>query len=299
MGATVDSVFLVDTESGELVYGPATEESRAYLELATDYYAKGYIDDSFISIVSNDSSPFTSGTLGTWEAMGQELATYQDTYGVRVYACPLIRGDGLEQGQTAVGDSASSYVSDLPGMAVTTACKDLEVALTFMDWFYSDDGALIANYGWEEGMTYEVLPDGTYQELPFMEKTDEATGCSNKGINTIIGDFGLVYPNISLELANEVQQEAAEGWTADPEFDGYIYKTLPSALALTADESNEVSSKFTDIETYTQTKILSWICGQETLDDAAWAAYLSDLDSMGIEVCKEAYTSAYERYGRK
>ena len=299
MGATVESVFLAKPDSGELVYGPSTDESRAYLELAADYYAKGYIDDSFISIVSNDSSPFTSGTVGTWEAMGQELATYQDAYGVRVYACPLIKSDGLEAGQTALGESKSSYVSELPGMAVTTTCEDIETVLTFMDWFYSDDGALIANYGWEEGLTYEILPDGTYQELPFMEETDEATGCSNKGIYTIIGDFGLVYPNISLELANEVQQEAAEVWTPDPEFGGFTYKTLPAALALTTEESNEVSSKFTDIETYTQTKLLSWICGQEKLDDAAWESYLSDLKSMGIEDCREAYSVAYERYRSK
>lgn len=296
MGATIESVFLAMPETGELVYGPATEESRAYLELARDYYAKGFVDDSFISIVTNDSSPFTSGTVGTWEAMGQELATYEQSYGVRVYACPLIQGEGLDKGQTVLGESKSSYVSELPGMAVTTTCQDLETVLTFMDWFYSDNGALIANYGWEENLTYEVLADGTYQELPFMEQTDEATNCSNKGIYTIIGDFGLVYPNISLELANEVQREAADVWTPDAAFTGYTYKTMPSSLALTTEESNEVSSKFTDIETYTQTKVLSWITGQETLDDAAWDTFHSELESMGLEECKEAYTAAYNRY---
>lgn len=296
MGATLDSVFLVECASDELVYGISTEETRAYLEMAAEYYEKGYIDDSFMSIVSNDSSPFTSGKVGTWEAMGQEVAVYEDYYGVRVYACPIIMSEGMEAGQTILGESKSNYVSDLPGMAVTTSCSDIPAVMKFMDWFYSDEGALIANYGWEEGVTYEVLDDGTYRELPFMEETDAATNCSNKGIYTIIGDFGLVYPNISLELANDVQRNAAEMWTPDADFTGYTYKTLPASISLNTEESNEVSSMFADIETFTQTKVLSWICGEEELNDDTWNEYLAALDSMGIEDCREAYSAAYQRY---
>lgn len=39
--------------------------------------------------------------------------------------------------------------------------------------------------------------------------------------------------------------------------------------------------------------------GQKPLDDAAWDAYRSNLESMGLSNCIAQYQSAYDRYVEK
>ncbi len=39
--------------------------------------------------------------------------------------------------------------------------------------------------------------------------------------------------------------------------------------------------------------------GQQPLDDAAWDAYRSNLESMGLSNCIAQYQSAYDRYVEK
>ena len=144
-------------------------------------------------------------------------------------------------------------------------------------------------------MTYIINDDGEPEITPFyQERTD---GIFNRGLYTVSGDFGLVWPNCSLTTAGELEQAAMDGWTPK-EWDGYLYSNLPN-IALTADESAAISNDWADIDTIVDSQFISWVVGSEPLNDDTWEAFKSNVDAQGLEACKDAYTAAFERFMAK
>ena len=296
MGGSLTAQFLLSRD-GEFVFAPTMDGTRDYIELMARWYQDGVIDHDFMSAASNDYTALYNGTLATAIAMGQELDSYEARYGVRVYPCPVIRSEGMAEGQVMLGSARSNYLDSLSSMAVTTSCQDIETAITLMDWFYSDGGYLASNYGWVESETYEFV-NGEPMATAFYFETSEYS-VANKTLYTVGEDFGLVNPNISLQNASPLQLQACEGWTEDTSAENYAYTSLPNGVSLSTEESDEITSRWTDIETLLNTRFLSWIVGNNALTDEAWTQLIRDVDSFGLEDCRDAYEAAYNRYINK
>lgn len=292
LGASFSSTFLIDAATDELLFDAIQPEVKEYIELFRDCYQKGYIDPDFTSIFFLDSSKFNEGVYATWDGMAQEIENYITNYGFNACAAPIVRADGLGAHQPLLGAEEEQLVSDLPGMAITTNCKDIESAVKFLDWLYSEEGYMLANYG-IEGKTYEIV-DGKPKILPFYQERDEATSSGNKSLYTGDGDFGLVLPNLNRDLASDIQLDAYENWTSDTSA-ARLY-TLPGAVMLTAEESESVSSLATDISTYVESQILKWFICEDDFNDAAWDNYVAQIEGMNLQILKETYTAAYHRY---
>ena len=290
LGASIDTSFILNRDD-ELIFGPTTDETRAYLELAADYYSKGYIDPDFINQTNfRDNSAFVSGQCFMFNVMQQDLATYYDSWGVNVTPAPLPKAEGAAEAGMQLIQQTQALVTNA-GMAVSTNCvENLDTALKMMDWVYSPAGSIMANYGLE-GVTFDYVDGEPMINEFYQQRTD---GIFNRGLYTASGDFGLVWPNCSLTTAGEVEQAAMDGWTAK-EWDGYLYTTMPS-VALTADESAAISNDWADIDTMVDSQFVSWIVGATELNDDTWNTFLSQLETQGLEACKDAYTAAYERY---
>ena len=293
MGAVVDTSFVLNRDN-ELVFGPTTDETRAYLELAADYYSKGYIDPDFINagaFMSNSS--FISGITFVSRVMQQELASYEATWGIPVQAAPLPKADGAPEVGMQLIQQNQELVNNV-GMAVSTKCdENLDTALLMMDWFYSPAGSIMSNYGLLD-VTYNIVDGEPMINEFYQQRTD---GIFNRGLYTASGDFGLVWPNCSLTTAGEMEQAAMDGWTPK-EWDGYLYSNLPN-IALTADESAAISNDWADIDTIVDSQFVSWVVGSEPLNDDTWEAFKSNVDAQGLEACKDAYSAAFERFMAK
>lgn len=294
LGASLTTEFVVDNATGQLVFAPSTDESREYIEIMADWYSKGYINPDFMNSKSNDYTDFNNGLMATGITMGGELDTYQEKYGVRVYACPVVRGEELEAGQVKIGSIISQYLDTQTSFAVSTNCENIEAVMKFMDWFYSEEGSLICNYGWIEGETYDMV-DGKPVPNDFFFESSEYT-VAQKTLYTTGEDFGLVNPNVSLQSASETQLKACAGWTSDAEFTDYVYLSLPRGVSLTAEESEQVTNKWTDIDTLVTSQTLSWIVGRSELTDESWEKFISDIQDLGLEECRTVYQAALDRY---
>lgn len=293
VGTNVSAKFLIDKKSGELVFDATTDEARQYIELFREFYKDGYIDHDFINNTDPENKKFFTGEVATKTAMGKQLAAFSETYGIDLIACPVICRDGYESGQVALGTSVSN-VSAGGGMAISTSCKDLETAMRLMDWFYSDEGAQISNYGWVEGETYNVV-DGEKYINDFYQAKDE-NNVANRGLYTTDQDFGLIFPNLSTDVAPDVQKAASEMWTPDADYPAAIYMSLPTAVRLTAAESEDLSSSIADLETYIETTVMRWYCLEDELNDTTWSEYVSTCESMKLDNIRSVYQAAYEKY---
>lgn len=293
LGAIVDPAFCLDAETGEFVFGPTTDQTRQYIRDLADFYAAGYIDPDFVSQTNvMDKTNFHSGKTFTSRVRQNEMLTYAAQYGVNIEALPTVRAEnGTESGNYLIGTPEMELVSNA-GVAVSVnAADNLDAVLLFMDWFYSPLGSIMSNYG-IEGITFDYVDGEPFINDFYEEKTN---GVFNRGIYTVSGDIGLVWPNCTVTNASDIQQAAMDGWT-EHKWDGYLYTSLPGSLTLTASESESISNKWTDIDTVIESTFLSWVVGDSELTDESWDQLCATVEGLGLADCQEVYEAAYARY---
>lgn len=294
IGACIDCEFLVDAESGDLVFGPTTDETREYLEIFVECFNKGWIDPDWTIDQGFLNAYFVSQQIPTTSAMAKDIPYYPYYLGVSIEACPLVHREGYEAGQLALGDYVTTLVRTGGAMCITSACEDIETAMTLLDWAYSDAGAEVCNYGWTEGETYTVENGQKYITTFMQEQSDYGFG--NKTFYSADQDFGLIYPNVEFDVADEATKAVCEGWDVDESNAAAIYLHLPGAARLTADEAAEVATLEADLATYVDSTLMRWMSGVDELSDETWNEFVSTCNSMQLDVIQFAYQSAFNRY---
>lgn len=299
MGASFVGQPIIDNATGELILDVTTDETRSYIELFREWYDEGLLDKDFTSITEMDFTAFNNGTIGTSSGMGFMIDDYYAFYGVYQQALPVIHGDGLGEKEVLLKEWPESLVSAMPGISLTTRCEDddvVEAAMRLCDFFYSDYGYLVSNYGWIEGETYDMV-DGKPIPNEFFNDRDMDINVAYKSMYTSDGDFGYVYPNFNFDSGdNTTLIEAAELWTVPNEQPNAKYTTLPGNMKLNADETAQAASALLDLQTYVESTVLLWMTGQQDLTDASWDEFVSKCESMRLDTILEVYTGAYERY---
>lgn len=301
MGASFSGTPILDNATGELILDVTTDETRAYIELFQQWFAEGLLDPDFASISELDFTKFNNGTVGTTSGMGFMLDSYYALYGVYQQPLSMLHGDGLEQGQILLKSWPASLVSSMPGIALTTSCETddvIEACMRMCDFFYSDAGFLACNYGWEEGETYEIV-DGKPVPNTFFNDRDPDLSVANKSLYTSDSDFGYVYPNFNFDIGSETMMEASTLWTLPEDQPGALYTALPGNMKLNAEETAEVATLLTDLQTYVESTVLLWMTGQTELNDKTWTDFVSNCESMSLDKILEVYTGAFERYTSK
>ena len=71
-------------------------------------------------------------------------------------------------------------------------------------------------------------------------------------------------------------------------------KSISSYVSLTTEESESISSRYTDINTLVQEFTSKVIIGEESLDN--WDSFVANIKSMGIDEIVATYQAAYDRY---
>ncbi len=297
IGYDIDNVnmYVVD---GEVRNGFLDESYRDYMEMMAQWFDEGIIAGDFAT-ESND--PFTSnadayisgGNAGVWSSMsdnmdsnmvsGQEL---NPDYQIAPMAQPMLNaGDTFHFGDSRVGASAMGK-----SIAISECCKDVELACKWIDYFFTDEGIIYANYGLQ-GVSWDYNADGE-PELDLDALTD--------GFPMI--SFGMTYYTLACVATlqdfdrqfgaySDLNLAAMDLWT---ETSDDLY-TLPSQVELTSDESDQFSGMWSDLTTYANTEVFKFVMGEYNFDDD-WDAFIDQLKDMGLEECVDIYQTAYDRY---
>ena len=294
IGACLDCTFLIDAETEELVFGPTTDETRQYLELFTECLNNGWIDPDWMVDHGFLNPYFVSQQIPTTNAMAKDIPYYPAYLGISIEPCPLIHKEGAEAGQLAIGDYVDTLVRTGGAMCITTSCNDIEAAMKLLDWTYSDEGAEICNYGWHEGKTYTVEGDRKYITSFMQEQSDYGFG--NKTFHSADMDFGMIFPNIEFDVAEESVKYAYDGWAVDETDAAAVYLQMPGAVRLTAEEAEDISTVESDLETYIDSTFMRWMNGEDELTDETWNTFVTECESMQLELIKSTYEAAFARY---
>ena len=286
---SVIPTYVVD---GEIKFGPIEDGFKDYITLMHEWYEKGYIHPDFVSKNSNWNSPdyanaITGGEAGIFYADQGNLGGY--------IAGSEIPGFAVEAtyDMHATSDSINHFAQYTAksvgnGFHITSNCQNIELACRWGDWWYTEEGSLLANYG-VEGVSFEYNDEGkpclteTVTDAPEGMRDALLIYCSNNTICCVLD------PNAVTSGYEEVDVNAPAIWDEGMD-NAYV---IPSTVSLSADENTEAMNIYSDIQTLCMGSIAKFITGDESLDN--FDAFVADIESMNIQGFLDIYQAAYDR----
>ncbi len=284
--------FKIDIATGEMIYDATSQECRDFLEFFSEAFKAGMIDPDYAYAAMFDTSLQTSGAVALFGGMDRDLTNMKESYGLDLMAVPMTWPEGSEAPKMNSYEYAYQRNSSMKNIVITTNCEEPEMAVTFLDWFYSTDGVSAVNFGFNEDESYEVV-DGVKQWLPFMTERDENL-VNYEVIYSLDEGPGLQYVNKKSPVSEDYVLEAKEIWLSH-DTSKAVFSGMPT-LSFTAEESEDMAAVNTDIYTHVNTELSKFMMGETELNDETWDAFCKSVEDMGLEDIIEFYTVAYERY---
>ena len=188
-----------------------------------------------------------------------------------------------------------NYVSLFTGAsaAVTTRSSEPEKILHWMDYFFSEAGVLLCNYGLE-GLTFEYDENGH----PYSDTTGAIAANPDVNANEVkylyalSGTSAFPYANDQEIFRASMHPYSAAG--SDKWMTEFNMSRLLPDISLSLEEAEEINDALVDIGTYISIQLDKLVNGQVSLDEIP--AIQKKLTDMGIEDVLKVYQAAYERF---
>lgn len=173
---------------------------------------------------------------------------------------------------------------------ITTANEHIVETLKLYDYvFATEEGYMLATLG-VEGDTYTI-------ENGEVKLTDKIINNEYGSISAAIAmETGEAFPAmlergymesvLGSELSDSEKQTLADA--------SQYYRTMFPNVIATQEESDLISTKMTDIQTYQQEMFYKFILGDESLDN--YDAFVEQLKSMGIDEVVAVKQAQYDRF---
>jgi putative aldouronate transport system substrate-binding protein len=293
-------LYVVDNK---VMYGAVQPEFKEYLTMMSQWYAEGLIDQEFYTkntlvFMPDYKANVVKDEYVYFDAMYPAFDTLKQSaenpnYKLRATRVPVL----VEGQQRLIRDVTMHEVIRIRANAlgtITTACESPELLARWYNYFFTEEGFILSNYGVDEA--HYIDNEGKPQFTDLILKSPEgftATDAISKyampvSIVKVYDWTHQLLPTLSKEAL-----EATKIWDTD-----YVEtRTLPTLITLTADESTRYSALYTDINTYVTECIPAFITGQKSIDE--FDTFCNQLYTMGLEEMISYQQAALNRYNAR
>ncbi len=274
-------------EDGQVKFGYLEEGFTEYVTLLHDWYEKGlidsdtashpteYRDEDLIGLVANKQvAVFHRG-----DGLVDMLSGISGEQVMPTYFPTVNEGDTLHVG------GGVDTVSGESGTVITTGCEDVELAMQFMNYCYTEDWVLPSNYG-VEGKTYDLVNG----EPVFQEWVYSTEG---RTFSSVLMDYtflAMVNDNVETPGRSEAAKSCETTWNDNID----NQKDYPVGAAMTIEEGDQYNRHAGDLVTLVKQYTAKFITGDEPLSNIP--EFQQKLRDTGIQNCIDAKQSAYDRY---
>lgn len=195
--------------------------------------------------------------------------------------------EGLIQPEWVAGTFGEA---DWEAAMLNANCSEdkIKTILTFIDYFYSEEGEILANYGVEGESFKDTNGD---KEFIVDYQTEEATPAGEKRWSFLSDRFTVCKP---------VDNEAFFKWNAPliAEATGRLFtdENLGTSYVLrfTDDQSKEITNLLASVYDAQMSGITQFIDGTRELTPDNWAAFQQEMNDMGLSRIEEIQLAAYQ-----
>ena len=203
---------------------------------------------------------------------------------------PLNAEDGSQPTLSVSNDTIPNI------FVITKACKNPATALRWVDYFYSAEGSLLANYG-KEGDLIEKAKNGKYEFITGKNALDRYQYTLGHALPMLIDDDinGLILTGEDSKSDINIMRERE---LIDDTKNTYFGKYEPKneiGLIFPDEQANAVIDKYwTGITDYANEKINQFALGEENVD-TGWSAYIAELEKKGYKEVMAEFQRIYDQ----
>lgn len=277
-------------EDGTVKYGPVEEGWKEYVSLMADWYSKGLIDPDYMTgSYFPDEAMITTGKTGAFNSMYTLIAMYEasnedpDATYIPVSAPKVNPEDTVKLNMYSLG---GGYIT------ISQKSENVETCLKLLDYMFSEEGSLFANYG-AEGDTFEYDDEGTPQYTEKITANSEGLSFSQAMAYYTMPPARVSLQDWKRELASVPEKDLVcydvwgEATTENAMAD-------PTAYGMTVEENTEYAKIMADINTIVEERTNQFITGAVSLDE--YDAFVDSLHQMNIDRAIEIVQTVYDRF---
>lgn len=275
----------------------ATDEYRKFLEWFNECYQEGIFEPAFYSTASDQAGDryanLINGQIGVYEDSPTSIADWKqyalNGENVEVSFFPNLVD---ENGNNTWGEE-QQVIDSRSAMSITTTCQNPELALEVLNYFFTEDGAVMANYG-IEGYSFNYDKNGEVEYTELLTNSEYQLsmralhGLYSWNLFPYMIYSDAMYPMYTEEVLEALEIMSTDGITAE-----HYY---PSAISLTTAQSDAIITTVTDVATYSQEQLLKFMVGDLAITDENWDAYVNQLYAYGLQDAIDVYQEAYDAY---
>lgn len=275
-------------KDGKVHFSVTEDGFRETLEMLSQWYAEGLIYKDFMSgDMMTSMGMAMSGETGLYSTFLTTLSNSDAATGGQAW--PALTPLKQEGDEIHFGLAHDLVEGVSAGTCITATAEDTELCARWLDYLYTADGQLLANYG-VEGVSFEYV-DGKPQLM------DIVLNNPTYGTNVALNYYAL---NIAMGLLDwsrttvtytDAQNAALEIWC-----EGDTDYNYPTNVTMTIAESEEFNRTYSDISTNVSESVLAFITGSRPLNDETWEELVKGIEGMGIQRCIDVKQAALDRY---
>ena len=268
-----DNDYYVSVQDGKVTSSLTTDENRAFLTWLHELWEENLLDHNGFSM------------MDSLRQITDENAAIP--YGLIMSSTPLtvLPSNALEQYQVLMPleyDGKQTY-RDLTGkvirgtFAITSRCAEPEKLVSWVNYLYTEEGALMAQYGLE-GEEYSFRDDGLWEWNEDMSTVSQSivpehtigTGTTTPGITP--AEFQTLYND----------EETRRDITQLLELKEYSVLPYPPVI-LSKEDETAVAKIQKGLSAYAETAMARFVTGDVPLDDEQWGIFCRTVVEKGLD----------------
>lgn len=291
--------FFIGTD-GKVKWGQAESAFKDYLTLMNKWWNSGYLYKDFMSnITENDRRAlWTNKKVGMFPnsvdianslAIANKFKSMPANY-------PRLKKEQPIHFETVSWETLPVIGGESMATVVTTNCKNPEIALQYLNYYYTQEGADLANWGIKD-KSYKIDTNGKKNFTDYMYKNEKITLGDAQTMLKIHLVAKLAEPDvvcnpnvISNVEALALRNKHSEDKTIDNK------QVLPT-FQLSPEKSVERNTIMRDIITYADEMTLKFIIGASPLSD--FDKYVAQLKAMKIDEAIKITQEGYDQFKNK
>lgn len=279
---------------GKVMFGQIQPEYKEYLATMRKWYGEGLIDPDIITNTTADlDGKMTGGKaavtdrspdsgIGVWTTTMRK-----ENPDVVLAAAPF---PTLVKGETRYYSNPNYRYQATFSAAITSECKNVDLALKLLDYGYSEEGKLLYNFG-IEGESFEYI-DGEPQFTDLIKKNPNGLTLKEAmilyGRNSSGGPFEKALGPILSQRTYQDQLDAPIIWFKSVDWS----RSLPR-LVYSNDEASELADIMNEINVLSEEMSIKIMIGDKPLDD--FDSYVENIKKANIERAIEIVETAFVR----
>ncbi|MFB9279633.1 extracellular solute-binding protein [Cohnella cellulosilytica] len=287
-----DATLSFKLKDGKIVYGPNEPEYKTALTETAKWYKEGLIDQEIFTrgntardvLFGNDTGGSTHDWFASTANFNNQIPATVPKFSLRPIAPPAsISGKTFEvTKRDPLGNNA--------GWAISAKAKDPAAILRYMDFWWTEEGRRLLNFG-IEGETYTMVdgkPIFTEEVLSQPSVVDYLIKTTGAQLN-IGAQQDFAYEE---QWTNKIALEGVKMYVDNNYFaEDYL---LPK-LSFTLDEDKRLNELFPSIQTYVMETSQKWFMGGEPVE-GNYDRFVQQLQTLKLDEVLSIYNAAYERF---